>query len=205
MKKSRAALILVDIQNDFCPGGALAVADGDAVVPVANQLAAKFHERGDLVVATQDWHPADHGSFAPVAGVAVGSLGKLGGVPQVFWPVHCVADTPGASWHPALRCDLIDQVFPKGTDRGIDSYSGFYDNDHHSSTGLGEYLRQHQVTAVTIVGLATDYCVAATARDALAAGLQTTVVAAGCRAVDLQAGDGQRTLAELAASGARII
>ena len=205
LASGRQALILVDIQNDFCPGGALAVQGGDEVVAVANQLALEFVEKGGLVVATQDWHPADHGSFASQAGRAIGEVGLLGGIDQVFWPDHCIVETVGAELHSDLRVDLIDMVFAKGTDRNIDSYSGFYDNDHQTSTGLAEALRAAGVVAVTIVGLATDYCVAATARDAIAEGFAVTVVAAGCRAVDLTAGDGQRALDELEALGVEVV
>jgi nicotinamidase/pyrazinamidase len=199
--RSKRALILVDIQNDFCPGGALAVDHGDEVVAVANRLAAEFAAAGDIVVATRDLHPADHGSFASVAGVAVGSLGELGGVPQVFWPDHCVEGTAGADFHPGLDRSLIDAEFVKGTDKAIDSYSGFYDNDHRTPTGLAEYLREEGVAAVTVIGLATDYCVAATARDARAEGFAVTVAAEGCRAVNITPDDGEQALAELAGLG----
>ncbi|MDR1422769.1 MAG: bifunctional nicotinamidase/pyrazinamidase [Coriobacteriales bacterium] len=207
-KAARAgrALFLVDIQNDFCPGGALAVAEGDAVVAVANRLAQEFAAAGDLVVATQDRHPANHGSFASQhPGTAVGELGALGGVPQVFWPDHCVEGTTGADYHPALRRDLIDRVFPKGTDPGIDSYSGFYDNDHATATGLAGYLRDRGVEEVTILGLATDYCVKASALDALREGFAVWVVAEGCRAVELAPGDGEAALADMRAAGAVVV
>ncbi|MDR2957210.1 MAG: bifunctional nicotinamidase/pyrazinamidase [Coriobacteriales bacterium] len=203
--KPRKALILVDIQNDFCPGGALAVDCGDEIVAVANRLAYQFVGSGDIVVATRDQHPANHGSFASSAGVKVGDIGQLGGVSQVFWPDHCVEGSPGAGFHPDLRLELIDQEFAKGTDKAIDSYSGFYDNDHQTSTGLAEYLREQDVKAVTIIGLATDYCVAATARDAQAEGFDTTVVAEGCRAVDINPGDGERALAELRKIGVKVV
>ncbi|MCL2150731.1 MAG: bifunctional nicotinamidase/pyrazinamidase [Coriobacteriia bacterium] len=201
----RQALILVDIQNDFCPGGALAVKDGDEVVAVANRLAYEFIATGDVVVATRDVHPANHGSFASVQGVDVGNVGLLGGVSQVFWPDHCVEGTFGAEYHSDLNTALIDKEFTKGRDKNIDSYSGFYDNDHKTATGLADYLHEQSVTEVTIVGLATDYCVAATARDALAEGFLTSVVAAGCRAVDINPGDGERALAALREIGVRVI
>ena len=201
----KQALILVDIQNDFCPGGALAVTGGDEVVPVANRLALDMKAAGAIVVATRDLHPANHGSFASVAGVAVGTLGTLGGVAQVFWPDHCVKGTAGADYHPDLACELIDFEVVKGTDAAIDSYSGFYDNDHRSSTGLAKFLREKGVSAITVIGLATDYCVAATARDALVEGFAVTVVSAGCRAVDANAGDGERALAELSSLGVQVV
>lgn len=203
---SVSALIIVDIQNDFCPGGALAVDGGDQVVPVANRLAAQFKADGGLVVATQDYHPAGHGSFASEhPGAQVGEVGELGGLLQVFWPDHCVAGTWGAEFHPDLQVGLIDKVFVKGTDKRIDSYSGFYDNDHLSSTGLAGFLRSQGVAEVTVLGLATDYCVFATARDALAEGFQTTVVAEGCRAVNIQPDDGIRALEGLVLAGVTVI
>jgi nicotinamidase/pyrazinamidase len=195
------ALILVDIQNDFCPGGALAVAHGDEVVPVANRLAARF----PLVVATQDWHPADHGSFAANRGRQPYELHELGGLPQVLWPIHCVQGSAGAAFHPALETGRIARVFPKGTDPAIDSYSGFYDNGKRKATGLGDWLRAQGVDDVTVLGLATDYCVRATALDAVGLGFTVTLVEDGCRAVDLHPGDGARALDELRAAGVRIV
>ncbi len=195
------ALILVDIQNDFCPGGALAVPRGDEVVPVANRLMGDV----DLVVATQDWHPAGHGSFAAShPGRRPFEMGELAGLPQVLWPAHCVQWTGGAQFHPGLDTRRIVRVFPKGTDPAIDSYSGFFDNDQRTATGMGEWLRARGVTTVVICGLATDYCVKATTLDALRLGLRATVVADGCRAVDLRAGDGDDALAAMRAAGASI-
>jgi nicotinamidase/pyrazinamidase len=195
-------LILVDIQNDFCPGGALAVPKGDEVVAIANQLVPRF----PLVVATQDWHPANHGSFAANhPGAAAFQLSELAGLPQVLWPVHCVQDTHGAAFHPNLDARGVAKVFPKGTDPAIDSYSGFFDNGRRKSTGLGEFLRGQQVETVTILGLATDYCVRATALDALGMGFQVTLVTDGCRAVDLKPGDGERAMVELREAGARLL
>lgn len=195
------ALILVDIQNDFCPGGALAVPDGDAVVPVANRLM----DAADLVVATQDWHPATHGSFAiHHPGRRPFEQATLGGLPQVLWPVHCVQGTPGAALRAGLAVQRIAHVVPKGTDPAIDSYSGFFDNGRRRATGLEAYLRAQGVDAVWILGLATDYCVRATALDALSLGFATTVVADGCRAVDLHPGDGAKALAEIRAAGGTI-
>jgi nicotinamidase/pyrazinamidase len=195
------ALVLVDIQNDFCPGGALAVAGGDEVVPVANRLAARF----PLVVATQDWHPPDHGSFASnQPGTQPHQLGELGGLPQVMWPDHCVQRTSGAAFHPALDTTLIARVFPKGTDPTIDSYSGFFDNGKRKATGLGDYLRAQGVDEVTVLGLATDYCVRATALDAVGLGFRVTLAEDGCRAVELAPGDGARAIEEMRAAGIRI-
>ena len=195
------ALVLVDIQNDFCRGGALAVPDGDEVVAVANRLAARF----PLVVATQDWHPADHGSFAVnQPGRRPYELGELGGLPQVLWPAHCVQGSEGAAFHPALGRARIARVFPKGTGPAIDSYSGFYDNGKRKATGLGDWLRAQGVDEVTVLGLATDYCVRATALDATALGFAVTLVVDGCRAVELAPGDGARAIEEMRAAGVKI-
>lgn len=192
------ALILVDIQYDFLPGGALAVPDGDAVISVANALLPRY----DLVVATQDWHPAGHGSFAANhAGRSPGEVIELGGVAQVLWPTHCVQGTRGAELAEALDRGAIARVFRKGTDPEVDSYSGFFDNGRRRSTGLGEYLQSRGVDEVVVLGLATDYCVKFTALDALSLGLRTTLVVDACRGVELSEGDVARALAEVAAAG----
>lgn len=198
------ALVLVDLQNDFCPGGALAVPHGDDVVAVANTLARSG--RFARVVATQDWHPAEHGSFAANhPGRSPYELGELGGLPQVLWPVHCVENTAGAAFHPDLDLARIDWVFPKGTDAGVDSYSGLFDNGKRKSTGLGEWLRAEGVREVTVLGLATDYCVKATAIDARAAGFEVTLVEDGCRGVGLGEADIADALAAMRAAGVRIV
>lgn len=188
------ALLIIDVQNDFCPGGALAVPDGDAVIPAINALQPGY----DLVVASQDWHPPDHRSFASQhPGRAVGDLTTLDGLPQVLWPDHCVQGTPGA----ALRADLdqarVAAIFRKGTDRAIDSYSAAFDNGHRKATGLIPYLRGLGVTHVDVVGLATDYCVAFTAQDLADAGFATAVLRDACRGVNLSPGDVDRALAGL--------
>lgn len=196
------ALVLVDIQNDFMPSGALPVPRGDEVVGVANRMMGQF----DLVVATQDWHPADHGSFASAhAGRVPGDIIDLGGVQQVLWPDHCVQGTPGASFHSDLDITSIREVVRKGTDPGIDSYSGFFDNGHRKATGLDEILQKRGVTEVWLVGLATDYCVRATALDARGLGYGVAVVEAGVRAVDLKPGDGEAALQEMRAAGCRVL
>ena len=164
------ALILVDIQNDFLPGGALAVPDGDKVISIANKLQPAF----PLVVATQDWHPANRGSFAAShSGKNVFEQLELNGLPQTLWPVHCVQSTKGAELAATLDRERIAKVFPKGTDAGIDSYSGLFDNGHRKSTGLGEWLKARGVTEVFVCGLATDYCVKFTALDAARLGFPT--------------------------------
>ncbi|GAB4426743.1 MAG: bifunctional nicotinamidase/pyrazinamidase [Bacteroidia bacterium] len=196
------ALILVDIQNDFVPGGALAVQEGDQIVPLVNRLQTHF----DLIVATQDWHPAHHGSFAANhPGHQPGERIDLHGLPQILWPVHCVQGSAGADFVATLDRSRVRQVFPKGTDPEIDSYSGFFDNGRRKATGLGDYLRQAGVDSVYIVGLATDYCVKYTALDAASLGFETYVVADACRGVDLQPGDSEQALADMRAAGVQVI
>ncbi len=198
----KRALILVDIQNDFLPGGSLAVAEGDAVVPVANSLQGKF----ELIVATQDWHPKNHGSFASNhPGHSVGEVMELEGLPQVLWPDHCVQGSFGAKFHRHLDLSRVSRVFRKGTDPSIDSYSGFYDNAHRKNTGLGDFLRSIDVTDVFIAGLATDYCVKFSALDALQLGFATWIVIDGCRGVELHPGDVEAALGEMTGAGARVI
>lgn len=196
------ALILVDIQNDFLPGGALAVPDGDAVIPVANVLIPRF----SLVVATQDWHPPEHASFAVNnPGRRVGEVIEQDGAAQVMWPSHCVQGTRGAELAAGLDTGRIGHVVLKGVEPAVDSYSGFYDNQRRRSTGLAEFLRERGVDEVVVLGLATDYCVKFTALDAVALGLRTTVVADGCRGVELAPGDSARALEEIRAAGAAVV
>jgi len=196
------ALILVDIQNDFVPGGALAVREGDQVVPIANRLMPRF----EVVVATQDWHPADHGSFAAShPGKRIGEVIDLGGLSQVLWPVHCVQGTWGAEFVAGLEVSNVAKVFRKGTDREIDSYSGFYDNGHRRSTGLGEWLSERGVRGVYVVGLATDYCVKFTALDARELGFEVTLAEDGCRGVELKPGDVARAVEEMRAAGVKVV
>lgn len=196
------ALILIDLQNDFMPGGALAVREGDAIIPLLNKLQPRF----DLVVATQDWHPAVHGSFAAQhPGRQLGELIELHGLPQVLWPVHCVEESAGAEFVPALDRARWSRVFRKGTDPTVDSYSGFFDNGHRRATGLGDYLREQGVTEVCLAGVATDYCVKFTALDARALGFQVWLIEDACRGVDLQPGDVEAAVAELKAAGVQII
>jgi nicotinamidase/pyrazinamidase len=196
------ALILVDIQNDFCPGGSLAVPDGDAVVPIANALVEKF----DLVVATQDWHPSNHKSFASQhVNVSVGDVFELNGLSQIAWPDHCVANTEGADFHPSLIIESADKIFRKGTAPEIDSYSGFFDNDHKSSTGMGEYLKSKNVYEVFVLGLATDYCVKFTALDAVGLGFKTSLVIDGCRGVELKRGDIVAAVESMKSAGIAVI
>ncbi len=196
------ALIVVDVQNDFLPGGALGVPGGDEVIGVINRIAGRF----ELVVATQDWHPPDHGSFADNhPGRRVGEVIDLNGLQQVLWPVHCVAGTPGAALAAALDASRVEKVFHKGTDAGIDSYSAMYDNAHRRSTGLAEFLHGRGVTDAYIAGLATDYCVKFTALDAVGEGFEVFVVADACRGVDLQPGDVARAVEEMKSAGVRVL
>ena len=199
MKKE--ALIVVDIQNDFLPGGALAVSRGDEIIPFVNKLIEQF----DLVVATQDWHPANHGSFAANhKDKKPGELIDLFGLQQILWPVHCVQGSKGAEFASSLHTQKLKKVFQKGTDPAIDSYSGLYDNGHRKSTGLGEYLESQGVEKVTVVGLAADYCVKFTALDALIHGFEVELPAAGTRAVNLQPGDFEKALKEMEEAGVKV-
>ena len=191
-------LILVDLQNDFLSGGALAVPNGEEVIAVANRLMPHF----DLVLATQDWHPADHDSFAANhPGERSGEVIDLHGLRQILWPAHCVQNTPGAGFAAALDLSSVEKVFRKGTDLAIDSYSGFFDNARRKATGLGEYLHDRGVDQVHVMGLATDYCVKFTALDARSLGFGTTVILDGCRGVELEPGDVDRAVEEMKQAG----
>jgi len=195
------ALILVDIQNDFTPTGALPVPEGDQVVPVVNNIMDKF----ELVVATQDWHPPDHKSFAIHHHKNPGEIITLNGIDQILWPVHCVQGTAGAEFATGLNIKGIAKVFKKGMDREVDSYSGFFDNDHKSDTGLGDYLKERGVDQVYITGLALDVCVKYTALDAESLGFKTKVVVDATRAVNINAGDGDRAIADMQAVGIKTV
>jgi nicotinamidase/pyrazinamidase len=174
------ALIVVDVQNDFCEGGALAVAGGNSIVLPINAILGDY----PVVVLTQDWHPAGHGSFASTHGAAPFSMTEMPYGPQVLWPDHCIQGSSGAEFHPALKLDAASLIIRKGMDPGIDSYSGFRENDKVTPTGLGGYLRELGVTEVDLVGLATDYCVAYSAIDAVAGGFGARVLLPLCRAID---------------------
>lgn len=177
------ALIVIDVQNDFCPGGALAVTEGDMIVPGINELMGDF----GAVVLTQDWHPADHSSFAANHdGAEAFSVIEMAYGPQVLWPVHCVQGSAGAAFHAGLKSDRADMVIRKGFRPAIDSYSAFFENDHKTSTGLEGYLRSRSIERLVLVGLATDFCVAYSALDAAALGFEVTVRMDLCRAIDLE-------------------
>ena len=174
------ALIVIDVQNDFCPGGALAVAEGDVIVPGIN------HVMGDYaaVILTQDWHPAGHSSFASTHDAAPMSMMDMPYGPQVLWPDHCMQGTQGAQFHAQLNTDAADMIIRKGYNPAIDSYSAFFENDHTTPTGLHGYLQTRGITDLTMVGLATDFCVNFSAVDAANLGYQVTVNTALCRAID---------------------
>ncbi|MFN4130185.1 MAG: bifunctional nicotinamidase/pyrazinamidase [Paracoccaceae bacterium] len=191
------ALIVIDVQNDFCPGGALAVAGGDDIVGGINALMLDFPS----VVLTQDWHPTDHLSFADNhPGAAPFSVTDMPYGKQVLWPAHCVQGSGGAAFHPALRTDPAQLVIRKGFRREIDSYSAFFENDHVTPTGLEGYLRSRGITSLTLVGLATDFCVAYSAIDAARLGFQVAVRGDLCRAIDLDGSLGAAK-AQMAAAG----
>lgn len=199
--KSKRALILVDLQNDFVPGGTLAVPDGDAVIPVANRVQRAF----DLVVATKDWHPRDHGSFAANhRGKLPGEVVNLNGLRQVLWPVHCVQNTRGAEFVPGLDVSRIKKVFHKATDPWIDSYSAFFDNGHRRETGLARYLKSRGVRDIYLLGLATDYCVRSSALDGVQLGFAVHVIEDGCRGIDLKNGDVAAAIEQMRRAGVEI-
>jgi nicotinamidase/pyrazinamidase len=190
------ALLVVDVQNDFCPGGALAVPEGDAVVPVVNRLAERFAH----VVLTQDWHPPGHRSFASAHGRTPFDTVELAYGAQTLWPDHCVQETPGAAFHPRLRLAKAELVLRKGFRPTIDSYSAFYENDRRTPTGLAGYLRERGLARLFLVGLATDFCVHYSAVDARRLGFGVVLVEDGCRGIDL-AGSLAAALRDMAAAG----
>ncbi len=198
MKSKTRAFIITDVQNDFLPGGALAVPKGDEVIPVINHLSRHF----SLVVATLDWHPPGHMSFASShpgkkPGEKVGS--------QILWPDHCVQHSRGAALADALDDTAISARFLKGSDPAHDSYSAFFDNQHKRSTGLGDYLKEKGVEEVVIAGLATDYCILYSVLDALKLGFEVIVVKDGCRAINLKQDDEKKAYAQMREKGARLM
>src|SRR5438552_16256291 len=196
------ALILVDLQNDFLPGGALPVSCGDEIIPLANELQQRF----DLVVATKDWHPPDHGSFAANhGGKKPGDRIMLDGMEQILWPAHCVQNTHGAEFAAAFDTSRIAHVFHKGTERNIDSYSTFFDNAHRRHTGLARYLGERSIKDIYLMGLALDYCVKYSTLDARQLGLNTHVIVDGCRGIELERGDIHRALDEMRDVGAVLL
>lgn len=196
------ALLVVDVQNDFLPGGALAVPDGNMIIPLINHLMDQF----DHVIATQDWHPADHGSFAanhPKKNP--GDIITLNGLDQILWPVHCVQGSKGAEFSVLLKKNRFEKVFQKGSDKRIDSYSGFFDNGHLKSTGLADYLKKNKFDELYLTGLAADYCVKYSALDAVQLGFKTILIEEATKAVNLQPGDFERSVSEMKDAGVHIM
>lgn len=195
------ALIVIDMQIDFCPGGALAVPDGDAIVGPINDLMPDF----DAVVLTQDWHPTDHASFADNhAGAAPYAVTEMPYGPQVLWPRHCVIGTQGAEFHPGLARSLADMILRKGFRPEVDSYSAFFENDHKTPTGLAGYLRERGLDDLTFVGLALDFCVAWSAQDAQRLGFKATVLTPATRAIDLN-GSRDAAVSAMTAAGVSVV
>jgi nicotinamidase/pyrazinamidase len=198
----KRALILVDIQNDFIPGGALAVAGGDEVIKVANSAMSHY----DFIIATQDWHPADHKSFASQhKGKKPGEFIELNGSSQILWPDHCVMNTRGAEFAPGLDTGSFIKVIRKGMNREVDSYSGFFDNAQNHSTGLMDYLRSQEITDLYIMGLATDYCVKYTALDARRLGFDTSLIIEGVKGVEANHGDCDKAIEEMKKAGVKAV
>lgn len=202
MKEISSALIIVDLQNDFMPEGALPVRNGHEVIAVANRLMPHF----ELVVASMDWHPANHGSFASqYSQKKPGDHVVLAGIDQILWPNHCVQNSEGAKLVEALNVHYIKSIFHKGTDPSIDSYSTFFDNAHRKETGLHHFLTHRGIKDVYLLGLATDYCVKFSALDAINLGYNTFVIMDGCRGVELTVGDSQKAFEEMKNAGAHLI
>lgn len=196
------ALLLVDIQNDFLPGGALEVQNGDHILPVVNHLLQK---KFNLIVASKDWHPPAHSSFAATHHRQPGDIIVLNNLQQILWPVHCVQGTPGAEFSSKLNAEKIDNIFYKGTNKEIDSYSAFFDNQHDNSTGLVDFLKQNNIHDIYVTGLATDYCVKYTVLDAIREGFNVFVIAEGCKGVNLHPDDTEKALNEMQQAGAKIV
>lgn len=199
---NKKALLIVDMQHDFLPGGALAVTDGDKIIPMINQLLTLPF---DVKVATQDWHPKDHGSFASVHNKSVGNHILLKKTDQILWPDHCIQGSFGAELSQDLLGEKIDKIFYKGTTRDVDSYSAFFDNAHLKSTDLNEYLKKKGVNELFIAGLATDYCVKYSAIDALNLKFKTHVIVDACKGVNLHEADEKLALKEMKAAGINLI
>jgi nicotinamidase/pyrazinamidase len=196
------ALILVDIQNDFMPGGALPSPNGNEIVPLVNEL---IHYPFDLVVASKDWHPASHGSFASNHGKNPGERINLAGADQILWPNHCVQGTWGSEFSPGWDTTQIDKIIYKGTDPNLDSYSVFFDNCHMKSTGLESYLRDKSVKNLFFAGLATEYCVKYSVLDALQLGFHTYVIIDACRGINLKSEDSHQALNKMTQAGAILL
>lgn len=199
-------LILVDIQNDFMPGGALAVPHGDQIVPIVNKMVKYAFSADKMVVATKDWHPAGHGSFASTHGAEVMTMGKLDGLDQVMWPDHCIQETNGSEFHPDLEdTDLFSAVICKGLDPKVDSYSGFFDNAKRNSTGLHDFLKEREAHDLYICGLARDYCVGFTCLDAAELGYNVTLIYDATKAVNYPEGNDESMIKKMLDAGINII
>lgn len=197
------ALLIIDVQNDFCSNGALEVREGDMVIPIINKLIDTFEKNGDLIIATQDFHPKEHKSFSINSGGKIGTIGELNGLSQIWWPEHCVIGTHGSEFHKDLK--KIKHIVKKGTDIEIDSYSGFFDNGKLKATELDKLLKSNNIKTLFIAGLATDYCVKYTVLDALSLKYEVYVIKDGCRGVNLSAQDSKKALDEMEKAGAKII
>ncbi|MDN3504578.1 MAG: bifunctional nicotinamidase/pyrazinamidase [Rhabdochlamydiaceae bacterium] len=198
----RKALLIVDVQNDFLPGGSLEVPESDEIIPIILELVSQF----ETVIATQDFHPVGHCSFASTHKKEVGDCIEVNGDEQVLWPDHCIQGTKGVNLHQSILDNVeLAKIVQKGTNLKVDSYSAFFDNDLESMTDLDEYLDSEDITHLSVVGLATDYCVKNTVLDALDLGYKVSVILEGCRAVNLYPEDEEEAIKEMAAAGAQII
>lgn len=202
MNLEKSALIIVDVQNDFLNGGSLAVAHGNQILNPINQLQENF----DFIVATQDFHPADHESFATNhPNKEIGEWIDLYGLRQILWPIHCVQGSKGVEFHSELNKNKWRAIFQKGKNPAVDSYSGFFDNARRGDTGMGNYLNNNKIKTVFITGLALDYCIKYTALDALSLGFETFLIVDATKPVNLDPGDGQKAIEELIGAGVQII
>lgn len=198
MKK---ALLLIDLQKDFCRGGALEVENADEVIETANRVMKIFIRNKHLIVATKDWHPANHKSFAVNSNAKAGEVGILNGLEQVWWPVHCVEHTPGSEFHDRLDRKNISKIVYKGTDKEVDSYSGFFDNGRKNKTDLYSYLVENEIQELYVMGLAMDYCVKYTVLDALKLGYKVWLIEDGCKGVNMNSEDSLKAVEEMKKGG----
>lgn len=196
------ALIVVDMQNDFLPGGALAIQGGHHIIPRINQLLTLPFKH---IIATKDWHPPNHGSFASNQGKLVGEVVTLNGIKQILWPIHCVQGSRGSEFGPGLDTTKFEKIIYKGIDPTVDTYSCFFDNGHTQTTGLDQYLKERNIDTLYLVGVATDYCVKYSVLDALSLGYKTNVIVDACRGVDVHADDCRHALEEMQKAGAHLV
>ncbi|MFN3966649.1 MAG: bifunctional nicotinamidase/pyrazinamidase [Endomicrobiia bacterium] len=199
--KQRNALIIVDVQNDFCPGGALAVPEGDKIIPVINKISSKFYK----VIATQDWHPSNHISFAKTHNKKLYEKIKIGNIEQTLWPEHCVQGTPGANLHKDLNLNNVQLILRKGTNPDIDSYSAFLENDRKTETGLHYYLKGLKIKNIYVCGLATDYCVYFTALDGIKFGFKVSVIIDASKGVNVPEGNVEKAIEDMKKRGIKIL